>query len=992
MFESLIILTMVLAIIINVIMAILSFKDKKRYTLFLGISCLYNALVVFFYILSISFASKLATTIFSSFYFICMDLMVLSLFFFIYWLTESKNTKIFSYTRIIVSVAGIIDIILLLINIFTPIVIDYELMFNVFKIARYKYEPKFLFRCHLCYVYVIVILVLCTLIKKAINVPSQYKSKYLIVVFGIIVCTIINLLFLLLPQRVTDPYLVAAFNIDYALLGYSVLAFFCYYASVLFPKKGMLNRLKTKIFDSLNQGLVLFDYDDNMILYNKKAIAFLGEDNTLNEPSLNEFRKNCDLLVSNVIDEESFSVQCFIKNDIEVSLPLRCDYRCIKDKYGKTIGKLFVFADAQLETDLLTGFHNWDSFKKFALDNKRFFPCNTSVAIVDINRLGLYNSLHGRNEGDKLLKKLSLKLKEMFSVDSYYVKGNDAALIAICYNKLEETITNILVKIKEEFEESIQFSTASIIDEDDTIINVIKRAFEGLNAKKLLDKESSKSTLISSLVKTLHAGDADTEAHVKRTKAVGAKLGKRLGLSDVELSNLSLLCLLHDIGKVAIPLEILNKPGKLTNEEWQIIRSHTVKGYEIAKSTSELAGIADMIKYHHERWDGKGYPDGLSLETIPLLSRIISVVDAYDAMINNRSYRKAKSISEAKEEIIKFSGTQFDPRIASAFIEMINEEAIEEDIIHQAHVIPQANSIASDYVDNNTSFIHPVNYARYLLNSENRIIEVSDEFTQQYGYTDEDIKNNIITQIDLIPNNDRGTYLCLLNRELANKSIGYFEHRILCKDNTIKYVICIGKKYFDSAAKEERSEILIANSLDTYAAKMLNIESEKKSQIRLKMWEETYRKDALTGLLNHSAFENDVSSKLIQNIPVTLLMIDIDFFKNYNDTYGHKAGDEFLIKIAQTIELSVKDKGLSCRMGGDEFAIAIFEEASFDDIDNIFNELNITCQANKGFSLSIGVAFTSSNIKTFDELYVLADKALYQSKEKGRNQISFYKE
>ena len=104
---------------------------------------------------------------------------------------------------------------------------------------------------------------------------------------------------------------------------------------------------------------------------------------------------------------------------------------------------------------------------------------------------------------------------------------------------------------------------------------------------------------------------------------------------------------MHDIGKVAIPLEILNKPGKLTDEEWEIIKSHTIKGYEIAKSTPELEGVADMIKYHHERWDGKGYPDGLSLETIALLSRIIYVVDAYDAMINNRSYRKAKSVEEA---------------------------------------------------------------------------------------------------------------------------------------------------------------------------------------------------------------------------------------------------------------------------------------------------------------------------------------------------------
>lgn len=992
MFETTIILTFIIIIIANLIMSFFSFRHKKIFALFLGLACFYNALVILFYTLSISFDSKLTTTIFSSFYFIFMDLMVLSLFLFVHWLVESNKTKKYKIIISAICAYGIIDIILFIINIFYPIVIDYKLAFNVFSIAKYKYYPMLLFQIHLIYVYIIVVIVLITLIKKAMNVPTQYKSKFLIVIFGILVSTLINLLFLLLPQQMTDPYLVAAFNIDYALLAYSVLAVFCYYAALIFPKKGMLNRLKTKIFDSLNQGLVIFDYDDNMILYNTKAISFLGKENTLKEPSLDEFRNNCDLLISDAIDDESFSVQCFIKNSNDETKPLRCDYRCIKDKNEKTIGKLFVFSDAQLETDLLTGFHNWDSFKKFAKDNKKSFPLNTSVAIVDINRLGLYNSLHGRNEGDRILKKLALKLKETFSFDSYYVKGIDAALIAICYNKTEESITSSLLEIKNSFEESIQFSTSSIIDGNDNIIDAIKRAFEGLNAKKLLDKESSKSALISSLVKTLQANDADTEAHVKRTQAVGAKLGKKLGLSDVELSNLSLLCLLHDIGKVAIPLEILNKPGKLSDDEWKIIKTHTINGYEIAKSTSELEGIADMIKHHHERWDGNGYPDGLSLETIPLLSRIISVVDAYDAMINNRSYRKAKTVEEAKEEIIRCSGTQFDPKIASTFIEMLNEESIEEDKENQAHVIPTTSIEEIPLINTNSSFIYNINYAKYILNSEFRIVEISKKFTELSGYTEDDIKNMIITQLDLIPKSERSEYLCLLNKELANNTMAFFEHRLVTKDGTLKYVLCIGRKYYDSATKEEKSEIIITNSLDTYAAKMLNVELEKKSQVRLKYWEETYRKDSLTGLLNHSAFENDVSAKLIQNETVTLLMIDIDNFKDYNDNYGHKAGDEFLIKIAQAIESSIINlNGLSCRMGGDEFAIALFDIVTNDDINKIFNDINITAQANNGFSISVGVASSSKDINTFDELYVAADKALYKSKDDGRNQLSLYK-
>ena len=871
MFEISVILTFIIIIIANFLMSIFAYRHKRKFATFLSLACFYNSLVILFYTLSISFNSEITTTIFSNLYFICMDLMVLSLFLFIHWLVEANKTKTFKIIISAICIYGIIDVILFIINIFYPIVIDYELAFDIFSIARYKYYPMFLFQCHMAYVYIIVIIILFTLIKKSLKVPSQYRSKFIIIIAGIVICALINLLFLLTPQNIKHPILVAAFNIDYALLAYSILGVFCYYASLIFPKKGMLNKFKTKIFDSFNQGLVIFDFDDHMILYNKKAVSFLGEINTIQEPSLDDFRRNCDLLISDEIDDESFSVQCYIKNNEETK-PLRCDYRCIKDTNDMTIAKLFVFSDAQLETDLLTGFQNWDSFKKFAFDNKTTFPLNTSVAVVDINRLGLYNSLHGRNEGDKLLKKLSLKLKESFSFDSYYVKGNDGALITICYNKTEETITNLLIDIKNNFEESIQFSTSSIIDGEDTLINAIKRAFEGLNAKKLLDKESSKSALIASLVKTLQENDADTEAHVKRTQISGAKLGKKLGLSDVELSNLSLLCLLHDIGKVAVPLEILNKPGKLNDDEWNMIKAHTTKGYEIAKSTPELEGISEMIKHHHERWDGTGYPDGLSLETIPLLSRIISVVDAYDAMINNRSYRKAKTVDEAKEEIIRCSGTQFDPKIASTFIDMLNEEAIEEDLENKAQVIQTTTIEESSSTNSNSSYIYTVKYARYILNSKLRIIEITDEFTELTGYTKDGINNIVIKQTDLIPSSERSQYLCLVNKELANKSMAFFEHRLITKDGTVKYVLCIGRKYYDSATKEERSEIIITNSLDTYAAKLLNIELEKKSQIRMKYWEETYRKDSLTGLLNHSAFENDVSIKLIQNCTVTLLI------------------------------------------------------------------------------------------------------------------------
>lgn len=129
--------------------------------------------------------------------------------------------------------------------------------------------------------------------------------------------------------------------------------------------------------------------------------------------------------------------------------------------------------------------------------------------------------------------------------------------------------------------------------------------------------------------------------------------------------------MLHDIGKMGIDDRVLNKPGKLTDDEWAIMKKHPEIGYRIAKSSPELEPIAEYILAHHERWDGKGYPQGLKGEEIPLLSRIVAVADAYDAMTEDRVYRKALTKEQTLDEIRKNIGSQFDPHIAQIFLKNI---------------------------------------------------------------------------------------------------------------------------------------------------------------------------------------------------------------------------------------------------------------------------------------------------------------------------------
>jgi len=169
-------------------------------------------------------------------------------------------------------------------------------------------------------------------------------------------------------------------------------------------------------------------------------------------------------------------------------------------------------------------------------------------------------------------------------------------------------------------------------------------------------------------MKMLEARDFITEGHADRVEELSADLGRTLGLTEKKISDLRLLAKFHDIGKVGIPDQILFKPGALTTEERKEMNRHSEIGYRIAKSSADLLPIADWILKHHERWNGQGYPLGLSGETIPLECRILAIVDSYDAMTNHRPYRKAMSQTAAIAELRHCAGKQFDPQLVEKFI------------------------------------------------------------------------------------------------------------------------------------------------------------------------------------------------------------------------------------------------------------------------------------------------------------------------------------
>ncbi len=181
---------------------------------------------------------------------------------------------------------------------------------------------------------------------------------------------------------------------------------------------------------------------------------------------------------------------------------------------------------------------------------------------------------------------------------------------------------------------------------------------------------------LSALTSAIDAKDSYTRGHSERVTELSIKLANECKVSDADIENIKIGGLLHDIGKIGIPEAVLNKPGRLNDEEFAIIKSHPDLGIHILGKVEFLEPMVPIIRHHHERYDGRGYPAGLKGDEIPYLARIVSVVDTFDAMTTNRPYRKALSIEESLKEIEKCSGTQFDPEIAAAFVKMVQRDGI----------------------------------------------------------------------------------------------------------------------------------------------------------------------------------------------------------------------------------------------------------------------------------------------------------------------------
>lgn len=332
--------------------------------------------------------------------------------------------------------------------------------------------------------------------------------------------------------------------------------------------------------------------------------------------------------------------------------------------------------------DQLTGLYNRRFFDEemIRLDNPRNYPI--TVVMGDVNGLKLVNDAFGHTEGDNLLKEVGRILKDGCRANDVVCRwGGDEFGILLTGTSNKEATVMLERIIKIALNTSYKFGPISIsfgyetkVDSNQSLNKVFLQAEELMYSNKMDMSKSVRSETIGIILNALFEKSSEVKLHTERVSKYAEMIAVAMRLPKAKIIDIKTIGNLHDIGKIAIDMSIIDKPGMLTEKEYEAIKQHSVSGARMLASSHEYDRLSSGVLHHHERYDGKGYPNNLVGENIPLESRIISVADAYDAMTSERSYKNLMTKEEAIAELIEHSGTQFDKVVVEAFVASLEKD------------------------------------------------------------------------------------------------------------------------------------------------------------------------------------------------------------------------------------------------------------------------------------------------------------------------------